>query len=62
MMRDSINLGEGSQGLKLNQSVQKAIAILRENTNAADLAARRTYDLYVTELRVVSPDAEIKES
>jgi ABC-type nitrate/sulfonate/bicarbonate transport system substrate-binding protein len=43
------------------QNREEAIAILRENTNATDLAARRTYDLYVTELRVVSPDAEIKE-
>ena len=41
---------------------EEAIAILRENTNASELAARRTYDLYVTELRVLSPDAEIKES
>jgi NitT/TauT family transport system substrate-binding protein len=43
------------------QNKEEAIAILREYTKTDDAAARRTYDLYVTELGVLSRDGEIKE-
>jgi DNA-binding IclR family transcriptional regulator len=57
-MRDSINLGEGSQGLKLNQSVRKAIAILRAAASqpggdTASGLARRAELPWTTAVRLI---------
>jgi len=57
-MRDSINLREGSQGLKLNQSVQKAVAILRAAASqpggdTASGLARRAQLPWATAVRLI---------
>src|SRR5712691_1126368 len=58
MMRDSINPREGSQGLKLNQSVQRAIAILRAAASqpggeTASGLARRAQLPWATAVRLI---------